>query len=178
MTSLFALSTLRAALPFLVTMLCGILAGLPVRLPLPVPLSPDLPLMAVFYWTIYRPDLMPPSVILAAGLLLDLLAGGPVGITSLAFLLVSGVLMTQRRVFLSKPFAVTWWGFALIATLVAAIRWAMAALIAGRSVPLAEPTGQLLATVALFPLVAWVLVVTQRRLLDRGVETGIGGGIA
>ena len=52
-------------------------------LPLPVPyysvVAPALPLMAVYYWSVYRPDLMPHVAVFIIGVLVDIFAGTPIG---------------------------------------------------------------------------------------------------
>ena len=46
-------------------------------------IAPSLPLIAVFYWTLYRPDLMPAVAVFAIGLLQDILFGLPIGFLSI-----------------------------------------------------------------------------------------------
>ena len=60
----------------------------PLRLPDVSPVVPALALVAVYYWAVHRPSLMPAWVVFLIGLFQDLLSGGPVGVGILSLLLV------------------------------------------------------------------------------------------
>lgn len=76
-------------LPFLMTLLFALISVVPLNLPGFAVVTPAFALMAVFHWTVYRPDLMPLGAIFLIGLLLDLLNGTPyVGLSALMLLLV------------------------------------------------------------------------------------------
>ena len=77
-------------------------------------MAPALPLIAVFYWTLYRPDLMPPVAAFVIGLLQDILGGLPLGVSACVLVGVHAAVNTQRRFFIGKSFAVVWLGFALV----------------------------------------------------------------
>ena len=130
---------------------------------------PDLPLIApagtqiaVFYWAVYRPDLMPPLAAFGLGFAQDALAGTPLGVASLAFLIIQGVAVNQRKAFIGKPFLLVWLGLAVAALAAALVSWALSSVILGGFIPLERPFFQALATVALFPCFAWVLVRVHR----------------
>ena len=58
-------------------------------LPLPIPhykfFTPDLALMGVFYWCVYRRDLLPLPMCFALGLFEDLFDGSQIGINAFIF---------------------------------------------------------------------------------------------
>ena len=69
--------------PFLTTLLFAFFSVVPFNLPGFAVVMPAFTLMAVFHWTVYRPDLLPLSAVFVSGLLLDLLNGTPyVGVTN------------------------------------------------------------------------------------------------
>src|SRR5438045_8446831 len=70
-------------LPVVTTLLAATIAILPMPVPGYAALTPAFTLMAVYHWTIYRPDLLPPIGVFAVGLTQDLLSGAPVGIGAL-----------------------------------------------------------------------------------------------
>jgi rod shape-determining protein MreD len=130
---------------------------------------PGLPLIApagtqiaVFYWAVYRPDLMPPLAAFVLGFAQDALAGTPIGVASLAFLVLQGVAFNQRKAFIGKPFLLVWLGLALAASAAAFVSWALSSIILGGFIPPERPFFQALATIALFPCFAWVLVRVHR----------------
>jgi rod shape-determining protein MreD len=158
---------LRCMTPFVITLLLALVPVLPLHLPREVDLVPAFTLMSVFYWTVYRPDLMPASAVFAIGIIQDFAAGAPLGITSLILLGTHGVVLGQRRLFVGKPFAMAWSGFVLVDAAATAVAWAFASLIAGEPLALLGPVLQFVVTLATFPILAWFFVRTHRRVLSR-----------
>ena len=62
----------RKILPFFVTLLLIMVAMVPLRVPLLSPVIPALPLIAVFYWSVYKPNLMPVWAIFLIGLFVNI----------------------------------------------------------------------------------------------------------
>lgn len=121
-------------------------------------LKPLLPIAAVYYWALYRPDLLPAPVAFLLGLMVDILSGAPLGVYALAFTLAHGVLRRQRRFLVGKSFAINWLGFALVAVGGSAMAWLLTSLIHGAPVGAAGLLFQTLTTVAVFPVVFWLLL--------------------
>lgn len=151
--------------PFLLTMFSVLITVLPTQLPGIGMAGPVWPLMAVFYWGLYRPDLMPAAAVFVVGIMLDALSGAPIGAGALAFLLVHGVVVAQRRFFNGKPFAVVWLGFALIAGGAFAAGWVFACVWHGTIIESRVLTFQYLLTIGFFPLLSWALFGWQRLFL-------------
>src|SRR5207249_2690838 len=93
-------SGVARTIPIATTVLAAVIAILPVQVPGYAALTPAFTLMAVYHWTIYRPDLLPPIGLFAIGLAQDLLGGAPVGIGALVLLLARAAVLRGRRYFL------------------------------------------------------------------------------
>ena len=143
----------RATIPALTLLLCIFVTTIPFGLPYLADVTPFLSLIAVYYWSIYRPDLMPAAVAFAGGLLQDVLTGGPVGLLALVLVLVHGIGVSQRRVFLGKSFQVEWWGFGLVTAGAIFFAWAAASLYFTMFIEVRPFVVQALLTVAIYPLV-------------------------
>ena len=78
---------LRHAAPSLATFLLVLLSVTPLPIPSYGSVAPVLPMIAIYYWAAHRPDLLPFSVVFVAGLLHDILSGGPLGLHSFVFLI-------------------------------------------------------------------------------------------
>ena len=155
----------RRLTPFGLTLLLVMLNVVPTHVPGFARVIPMLALMAVYHWTIYRPELMPAVAVFAVGVLQDLLGGTPVGVYALVFLSVYGVLLSQRRFFVGKSFLITWLGFAVVAAAAAAQAWA---LVSAFHVTLVDPRPlifQYLLTLGAFPLLAWLFLSWQQAFL-------------
>ena len=69
----------RSLSPMAITLLLVMVSVLPMHIPFFGTVSPVLSLMAVYYWSIFRPDLMPSFAVFGAGLFQDILSGTPLG---------------------------------------------------------------------------------------------------
>ena len=79
---------------------------------------PPFALIGIFYWGIYRPDLLPKIMIFIFGFLQDIMSGGPLGLWSLIFLIFHLVVENQRDFFIGKKFIIEWLSFIFIIPLV------------------------------------------------------------
>jgi rod shape-determining protein MreD len=156
---------LRSVTPFCMTVVLILLGSMPIAMPVDWPITPAFGLMAVFYWSVYRPDLLPALAVFSLGLLQDLIGGGPLGITAVIFLGTYGIVLNQRKVFLGKPFAMSWWGFMMVAISADAVRWLLSSILAGRALEPHRIVTELGATILLFPLSVWLFVAAHRRIL-------------
>ena len=152
----------RAAAPTLTALALIILGVVPLRLPEFAAIVPSFALMAVYYWTMYRAELMPAPAVFGIGVFQDLLAGGPFGVNAFVLLLVHGAVLTQRRVLMRRPFSLGWLGFVAVALMGFTLNWlAMAAL----NLTLFDPRAalvQYVMTAMLYPPVAWMFVAVNR----------------
>ena len=156
----------RRALPAALTLLLMLVALTPTNVPGLSPVMPMLALMSVYFWSIYRPEFLGYGAVFGLGLLEDLLTATPVGATALVFLLTQWIVLRQQKFFNAKPFIVTWFAFIFIAAGAAIIRWIAHGLVddAGFT-PLGPILACTLITVALYPLVGWLLSKTQAKLM-------------
>ncbi|MCZ6846638.1 MAG: rod shape-determining protein MreD, partial [Alphaproteobacteria bacterium] len=103
------------------------------QLPLPVPLlsdvAPAFALISLYYWIVFRPDLMPYAAVFGLGIVQDAVAGAPFGLYALVYLLVQALVLNQRRFIAGKPFWVFWSGFAMVAPVAALATWMLASLL-------------------------------------------------
>lgn len=95
--------SLSSAGSAIVPFFCGVLGVIASNLPVAA-LGGSLPpplfgLMPVYFWSLLRPDLVPPGVAFAVGLLEDLLSGGPPGVWTASFVASYAFLDRQRDAF-------------------------------------------------------------------------------
>ena len=137
-------------------------------LDVPVPrigiLRPNLLLMAVYYWSVNRPTMVPPGLCFFAGLLMDILAGTPLGINALTLVAVQWVVSDQRRFLMAQPYTTVWAGFGFVAAAAALLQWALHGLASWQWLPLSTAGIALAVNLLLFPLVTLLLVAVHRIL--------------
>ena len=157
-------SRLLLALPGLLTLLLVFLGAVPIGAPLIGPVLPAFSLIAVFVFSIYRPDLLPHWLAFLVGLVQDLLIGGPLGLNALLLLLVQGLCSSQRRFLAGRAFWLVWLGFVLLSVPAALAQWAVACAYLMALIPIRDSLMQATVTVALFPLIASPLILLCNRL--------------
>lgn len=155
----------RHLVPVGVTILLLLLTAVPTRLPGFAGIAPMLPLMGVYYWAIYRPDLLPAWAAFLIGLLYDIIGGTPLGVNALVLLLVQGVAAAQRKFFLGKSFLVAWWAFGLLAAGAVGLSWLLVTILYGRVIDPTPVIFEYVLTMGLFPLLTWTLARTQMAFL-------------
>ena len=152
--------------PFLTTVLFAFFSVVPLNLPGFAVVMPAFALMAVFHWSVYRPDLLPLSAVFVSGLLLDLMNGTPyVGISALVFLIGRSAVMGQRKLFVNRPFAIVWLGFLVLAVAAFLLLWALVSALHGAFIDLRPFAVRAVLTVACYHAASYVLARTQRAFL-------------
>lgn len=152
-------------LPSLTTLLAGLVALQSVHLPGYWAVTPAFALMAVYHWTVYRPDLLSPMALFGIGLLYDLLAGGPPGVTSLLFLCARIAVLHCRRWLVGRPFPLVWGGFTLLTAAAMVGLWLVQSALVFRFVGLSPSIYRAVLTISLFPIVSFLLGRLQRALI-------------
>lgn len=155
----------RTVAPAGVTFLLVLLGAVPVHLADFGPVAPLYDLMAVYYWAVHRPDLMPFSVVFLIGLLHDAITGAPLGIHSFIFLIGAWMAYSQRRFLVGKSFVVLWIGFLVVCGLAMVIEWLAFSAFFATVMPMAPIVFRALLTGALFPPLAWLLIQVHRGFL-------------
>jgi len=155
----------RHLVPVGVTLVLLLLTAIPTRIPGLSGIIPMLPLMGVYYWAIYRPDLLPAWSAFLIGLLYDIIGGTPLGVNALVLLSVQGIAAGQRRFFLGKSFMVAWWAFGLLAAAAAGATWLLVTILYGQALDASPVIFDYLLTMGLFPLLTWTLARTQMAFL-------------
>lgn len=155
-------------LPIATTVLAAVISILPIELPGYAALTPAFTLMAVYHWTIYRPDLLPPTGVFAVGLAQDLIAGGPAGIGAFVLLLARAGVLRSRRYFINRPFPFVWAGFTLLGAGAMLLVWALHCLIDLTLFNLRTTVFRAVLTIAIFPVASFALGRTQRALMGAG----------
>jgi rod shape-determining protein MreD len=121
-------------------------------------------LMAIYYWAIFRPTLIPAWLVFIAGILMDLLSGLPLGMNALPFLVIHWIVADQRRYLLGQPFLMLWIIFCLLSLGAVVLQWLLYGLIHMHwpsLIPLWAPS---LLGIALFPLICVMLHLTHKIL--------------
>jgi rod shape-determining protein MreD len=155
----------RRLFPFALTLMLLLASLIPLPLPGYAAVTPSFLVMAVYFWTLHRPDLMPPFAVFALGLLQDFLTGGTLGISAIVLLVLSFATGSQRRFLGGALFVTVWAGFVVNAAGAALLAWVLNVLAEGAMFDTRPALFQYLLTVGLYPSLGWLLVRAQRAIL-------------
>jgi rod shape-determining protein MreD len=153
-------------IPVATTAAAAILSIQPVHIQSYAALTPAFMLMAVYHWTIYRPDLLPASAVFLIGVSHDLLAGGSLGVTAVFLLLTRAVVLRYRRWFPDRAFPFVWGGFTLLTAAVMLALWLLHSLLEAKAVEFRSSIFRAVLTISLFPVASFLLGRTQRALMS------------
>ncbi len=135
-------------------------------LPLPYvgTVKPFFVLMAVYYWAIYRPTLVPPFLCFATGLLMDVLSGMPIGLNALALVVAQWIVRDQRRFLMGQPYIVIWAVFGFVAFIYAVMQWVLFGFFHMQWLSFTPVLAAIFLSLFLFPFVTLLLVFTHKFL--------------
>jgi rod shape-determining protein MreD len=154
----------RDLAPGALTVVLVLAMGIPLGLPAQHGVMPVPALAAVYFWTLYRPGLMPPLAVFAIGVLSDLLSAAPLGLNPLLLLLLHAGVLTQRRVLTRQSFLLVWLVFALLTAAILSLGWGLRALLAFRLLPIEPALYEYALTVVVYPALSWLFVRVERGL--------------
>lgn len=156
---------LWALLPFIltVTLVLGGIARWP--LPDPVSIPPEFGLIAVFYWGVHRPGVLPLVLVFAIGLIQDLLGGDPIGLNVLIYLVACTAIRASRDFFEDKPFVIEWVGFVLMAGIAGCVTWGVMSALAGTLIVPAPAIARFVLDIAIYPIIAWIFSMIRRGMM-------------
>jgi len=157
-------SIARNSTPSLLLLFLVVLGQLPFSLPGDSAVTPYFVLMAVFYWGLHRPDLLPAIIVFLVGLLQDALEGEPFGVNAFVLIAVYWFVASQQRHFGGKPFLVLWLIFAAVGLVAESLRWLLVSTLSTTLIMPWSVTFEYLMTVALYPVMTIAFVLAQRTL--------------
>ncbi|WP_366655147.1 rod shape-determining protein MreD [Fodinicurvata sp. EGI_FJ10296] len=152
----------RNAVPGILMLSLVFVAVIPVPLPAYSTVVPMIPFMALYYWAVHRPDLLPFPMVFVLGILQDVLTGAPLGVNAFIFMIALLVVSSQRRFLVGRSFWVLWWGFLIVLPLTAVMEWVLYSAIFGAVMPVEPAIFRALMTMGAFPALAWICMQCHR----------------
>lgn len=116
-----------------------------------------LPLTLAFAWPLIRPSVMGPVMLFVLGVYLDLLWGGPLGLWSACLLAVYGGVLASRSFLAGQETRVLFAWYAVCTLGAFALAYLIVAIRAGNPPSLLALFWQVIPTLLLFPVSAWLI---------------------
>ncbi len=121
-------------------------------------------LMMLFYWSIYRPALIPIFLVFLMGVCFDLLSATPLGLSAFIFLLLRHLISEQRVFLMGQPFIVIWFGYVIVSMVAVLLQWGLFGLMQLSWPPFLPIVLMWGAGIFCFPAVAAVLTLSHKLL--------------
>ncbi len=135
---------------------------------LPIPgfntISPAFPWVVAFCWTAWRPRLLPFFAVFVVGLFEDFVRGTPFGAGPIAMLAIQAFVRLQPSQMNRRNFEYLWLGFAMAGLIAATVNWLALSFSFRATLSPWPAVLQYLVTLAIFPVIAWLLVRVDRGL--------------
>lgn len=155
----------RMALPYGFMLLVFFLELVSVPYPLAAFFKAPLLLMIIYYWSVYRPTLLPPWLVFMGGLVFDIISGAPyLGLSAILFLVCRMVVVDQRRFLTGQAFPMVWIGFCALNIAFHLLQWGVFSALNLRWMPVQEFSASLLLGIVIFPLFYLLLHMTHKTL--------------
>lgn len=154
----------RRAFPASCTALLLLLLAAPLGLPGQAQLQAASALACVFFWSVFRPDSMPPFIVFILGVLADLLGLAPLGVTVVVLLIVHGIALRGRRVLASQGFLMVWLAFVAVAAGAAFVTWGLTSLLTFRLLAFGPALLQFGVSAGFYPALATLFTHAHRGL--------------
>lgn len=116
-----------------------------------------LPLTLAFAWPLIRPSVFGPLTLLLLGLFLDLLWGGPLGLWATCLLAVYGGVLLSRSFLAGQETRVLFAWYAVCTVGAFTLAYAVISLRAHNAPSVLALLGQMIPTLLLFPISAWMI---------------------
>jgi len=158
---------LRRALPVALAFSAVIFGVVPLRVVDTSLAAPNFTLMVVYFWTLNRPELMPPWAVFLVGLLADILTAVPMGMNAAILVVVHAVMEPQHRVLRGKAFELVWAAFAVVAIVAKLVSAGIGALFIGAPFTAGLFGVQVALTIVIYPIAAWLMALLQRAMLPQ-----------
>ncbi len=155
---------LRMMIVYLIMFILFLLNTVSISTPLPTTIDVPFIIMIIYYWAIYRPTLIPPSMVFIAGICFDLLSGLPVGLNAFVFLLLRHIMVSQRLFLTGQPFTVVWIGFMMAGLASISLHWLLLGLTMFQWGEFSPVFLTSFVAILLFPLISVVLHFSHKAL--------------
>ncbi len=156
----------RSCFPVSITLLLMMLTQVPFGIYGQAELLPAVTLCAVWFWSLARPDTMPPPLVFLIGLLTDLMGYLPLGICAFTMLAVHGLATSLRRPLARHGFALIWLVFGLIAFTASVLIWLLVMLLSFHLLSPNAALFQAVLAIALYPVIAIPFSAAHRSIAN------------
>jgi rod shape-determining protein MreD len=153
---------IKKILPFITVLFLIIIMVLPYQYKIIANTMPFLTLIGIYYWSFFKPNLLPIGAVFVLGLLQDTLLGSPFGLMSLLLIVAQQFIFFQSRHFLEKNFIFNFFIYIMLVIGFGFLSWGITSLYFGVFLDYWEVIIQILLTIALYPIIKLTLSLNNK----------------
>lgn len=150
--------------PSLSILLLMIIMVLPYKIQLISDIMPFLTLIGIYYWSVFKPGMMPVAVVFILGVMQDILLGSPIGLMPFLFIIVQQFVFFQGRQFLERDFIFNWVVFVMLVMGYGFLYWAITSLYYKTMLSYIDISGQVFLTIAFYPIITGLLGLIRKAI--------------
>lgn len=110
-------------------------------------------MISVYFWALYRPNVLPPLLVFIFGLLVDVMSGLPIGVGAIILVLLNWAISEQRAFLSAQSFAMKWLVFGMVYLVIVIVQWMVLGLINFEWSSIAQIIPQFIVGMVAFPFV-------------------------
>jgi len=156
---------LRKQTPFSICLILLILSLIPLPISGSFYIKPMLTIPCIFYWAIYRPEIMGLGSVYLIGLIQDILGEAPLGVDTLLFVAMYLFIISQRRFFINRPFSFIWFGFIIVSSVFCLGQWLLVSINYGQFISFAPLFYRYIILISLFPAINLLCAKIDNQIL-------------
>ena len=159
------LLSLKKAIPLLLTIFFVLVFCVPLPLPHIHYFKPDVGAACLYFWVLYRSDLFSVLSVALLGLAIDGVSGTPFGLNLMVFMLMYILTLTYGSYVNTKPFLISWFGFAVVFLAALFAKWLILSVYYKVFLLTEHIFLTYFATVLIYPLLARINIFVQNTYL-------------
>jgi rod shape-determining protein MreD len=148
------------------TVVLILLTQVPLNMSGQAALLPAVATCCVWFWSLFRPDNLPPPVVFVLGLMVDLLGYLPLGVGVFTLLAVHGVAVVLRGSLVHRGFGWIWLVFCGVAAAASLTMWLLVMLLTFRLLSPYPAMFVAVLAIAIFPVLGVPFVHAHRSVAD------------
>ena len=117
--------------------------------------------ICIYHWALFQPKILGHLALFLIGLIQDIILGAPLGITSLVYIALHHIILSQRKILLHQPFLILWAVFTLPALCISLFLWTAGSALTLSVLPILPVILEFLLTILCYPLIIWILKFTN-----------------
>ena len=159
-------SQFKKLLPLIITILLVLFSCIPLSIPFSKFLRPDVSMVCIYFWSLYRRDLFGPISVILLGIVSDSLSYLPLGVNIFIYAFTYLLSVSYIHFINSRSFAIGWLAFSVISFIAFFVKWLLMSFYYSQFLYILSIFPSYMATVLFYPLIVRINIFVQYKFLS------------